>query len=77
MTIFAWVIARDVQINDIEISMEYWTGEGSPWKSPFRSDAFHFTTPGSAYECAQTHSRLKDSEEWRVIPADPKLRRRA
>lgn len=76
----AWVIARSFVQND-QTFFEYWTGEqgenGVPSRSPFRSDAFHFTTPGAAYECAQTHWQLKDSDQWRVVPADQRLRKRA
>jgi len=73
----AWVIAREISDNGRQW-LEYWTGGSDKcgWRSSFRCDAFHFTTPGAAYECAQTHSQLRDSDQWRVVPADPRLRSR-
>lgn len=52
-------------------SREYWTGEqgrnGGPSRTPFKADAFHFTTPRAAYEAAETHECLKHSEEWKAV----------
>lgn len=76
----AWVIAREIVEHGRKWT-EFWTGDtgenGGPSRSPFRSDAFHFTTPGAAYECAATHRDLKDSDLWRVVPADRRLRKHA
>ncbi len=45
--------------------------------SPFWSEAAHFSTARSAYECAQTHKGLKDSDEWRVVAVKPRCERTA
>lgn len=43
--------------------------------SPFWSEAAHFSSARSAYECAQTHRGLRDSEEWRVVAVTPRCER--
>jgi hypothetical protein len=66
-----WIFARDV-IDEAGPRTEYWTGEqgdnGGPSRSPFRADAFKFTTADAALQCAETHSALRDSEVWRIVP---------
>lgn len=66
-----WVLARSVS-DRYGTRREYFVGEkgenGGPSRSPFRADAFKFSTARSALECAQTHNGLRDSETWRLIP---------
>jgi hypothetical protein len=49
----------------------YWTGRkgrhGGPQRTLWKGDAKLFTTPRAAYECADTHAELKDSDQWKVI----------
>lgn len=65
-----WVLVRNVNYRT-ERCTEYFTGEqgenGGPARSPFRADAFKFSSARSALECAQTHGALRDSEVWRVV----------
>lgn len=62
-----WLLAIEV-----DGQTEYWTGKegrnGGPQRSPWKSDAYHFSTPRAAYEAADTHRFLKDSDEWKVVP---------
>lgn len=66
-----WVLARDVEDRSGR-HREYFCGEqgenGGPSRSPFRADAFKFSTARSALECAQTHNGMRDSQIWRVVP---------
>lgn len=67
-----WVLAKYVGTTPRgEPIREYFTGNtgrhGGPARSPFRADAFKFYSARSAAECAQTHSDMRDSEEWRVL----------
>jgi hypothetical protein len=66
-----WVLARLVDYG-FAAQLEYFTGEqgenGGPSRSPFRADAFKFSSAKSALECAETHRALRDSEVWRLIP---------
>lgn len=65
-----WVLSREV-IDRFGTRTEYFTGEqgenGGPSRSPFRADAFKFSSARSALECAQTHGGMRDSEIWRVV----------
>jgi len=43
--------------------------------TPFWSEAAHFSSARSAYECAQTHKGLRDSDEWRALAIKPRCER--
>lgn len=67
-----FVLAKPVgRTADGEVLWEYWRGEqgenGGPSRSPFRADAYGFSSGVSARECAGTHRELADSEEWVVL----------
>ena len=57
---------------DVGGEMEYWRGtvneRGFPRTSPFKCDAFHFTSARAAYEAAATHQALQYSNEWKAVP---------
>lgn len=66
-----WLIARFVRESASGAGYwQYWCGGGDWPTSDRRSDAFHFSSAKAALECANTHSMLKDSDTWRIIPAD-------
>lgn len=75
----AWVLAIDIDDGPDERGrqqshVEYWQGKpgdnGEPSRSLFRCDAFHFKTSEEARVCTETHPALKDSDDWRIVPAD-------
>lgn len=77
-----WVLAREVTDPFGTRRLEYFTGRqgenGFPSRSPFRADAFKFSSAKSALECAETHRGMRDSEVWRVarvVDMVPKKRR--
>lgn len=67
-----WILAKVVgRLPDGEPIHEYFTGRhgdgGGPSRSPFKTDAMKFHDARSAYECAQTHKTMRDSDEWKAI----------
>lgn len=61
-----WVIAKERAIDEV-----YWTGGlNGHGTSVLLTDAYHFSTYTAALECTGTHFELRDSEEWRIVPAD-------
>lgn len=50
---------------------EFFTGEqgrkGGPARSPFRADGYKFYSARSAYQCADTHAEMRNSEQWKVL----------
>lgn len=75
----AWVLAIEVDDGPDERGLpqshvEYWQGKpgenGEPSRSLFRCDGYHFKTFEAARECTNTHPGLRDSDEWRIVPAD-------
>lgn len=60
-----WLLAIEVDGQPM-----YWTGRikrGGPQRTLWKSDAKSFTTPRAAYECADTHVELKDSDQWKAV----------
>lgn len=48
----------------------FWTGGRAGWGTSVMSDdAYRFSTYAAALECCGTHDILRDSDEWRIIPA--------
>lgn len=50
---------------------EYWTGrtdrDGHPERTLFRHEAKHFSGASAAYQAADTHRDLRNSDSWRVV----------
>lgn len=50
----------------------YWEGrmwpDGSPVWTTHKHEAKHFSSARAAYECADTHKSLRNSEEWKAVP---------
>lgn len=50
---------------------EFFTGgagrHGGPTRSPFRADGYKFYSARSAYQCADTHEEMRNSEDWMVL----------
>lgn len=53
-------------------ALQFWEGrmwpDGSPVWTPFRHRAFHFCCAGAAYDAANTHKALRNSDEWKAVP---------
>lgn len=49
----------------------YWTGRkgknGGPQRTLWKGDAKVFSTARGAYETADTHEGLRNSEEWKAV----------
>ena len=76
-----WVLARRAgRGDDGEPIHEYFStqvGSSVPRVSPFRADAVKFHDARAAYECAETHPALRDSDEWRVLEVVDRNRTRS
>lgn len=76
-----WVLARRTgRDDDGEPIHEYFStqvGSSVPRVSPFRADAVKFHDARAAYECAETHPALRDSDEWRVLEVVDRNRTRS
>jgi hypothetical protein len=52
--------------------MQYWEGRmwpnGDPCWTHDKHRAYHFSSARAAYEAADTHRALRNSDEWRVVP---------
>lgn len=68
-----YVLAREIDGADVYFVRA--NAHGRARWSPFWSEAAHFSTARAAYECAQTHRGLCNSDEWRVVAITPRCER--
>lgn len=75
-----WVIAKREHVDVAQLGVAgvrriehetYWTGGlRGRGTSVMPADAYHFSSYSAALECTWTHDELRDSDEWRIVPAD-------